>query len=179
MENLRNLSLWQNTFHLRFIDFWDSVSHTGVIHVSHSALYKDLMSYYLLCFFFFYYKLSFLNFNIHLPFVIGQNIYTLMRLMSQSCLFLYTIRINVTGLPWWLSGKESSCQCRRHRCSPWPGKTPHATGQLSPWATTTELVLSSPGATTSDAHSPSSNEKSHRNEKPAHHNQRAAPAHPD
>ena len=23
------------------------------------------------------------------------------------------------GLPWWLSGKESACQCRRHRCDPW------------------------------------------------------------
>ena len=22
------------------------------------------------------------------------------------------------GLPWWLSGKESTCQCRRHRFDP-------------------------------------------------------------
>ena len=22
------------------------------------------------------------------------------------------------GLPWWLSGKESACQCRRHRFDP-------------------------------------------------------------
>ena len=31
------------------------------------------------------------------------------------------------GLPWWLSGKESACQCRRcKRCgfSPWVGKIP-------------------------------------------------------
>ena len=94
-----------------------------------------------LFFFFFHYKLSFLNFNIHLPFVIGQNIYTLMHLMSQSCLFLYTIRINVTGLPWWLSGKESSCQCRRHRFDSWSGKIPHAAEQLSLCSTTTELVF--------------------------------------
>ena len=29
------------------------------------------------------------------------------------------------GLPWWLSGKESACQCRRHkrhRFNPWVGK---------------------------------------------------------
>ena len=25
----------------------------------------------------------------------------------------------VTGLPWWLSGKESTCQCRRHGFNPW------------------------------------------------------------
>ena len=23
------------------------------------------------------------------------------------------------GLPWWLSGKEPTCQCRRHRFDPW------------------------------------------------------------
>ena len=31
------------------------------------------------------------------------------------------------GLPWWLSDKESSCQCRnlrRHRFNPWVGKIP-------------------------------------------------------
>ena len=27
-----------------------------------------------------------------------------------------------TGLPWWLSGKEPACQCRRHRFNPWIGK---------------------------------------------------------
>ena len=26
--------------------------------------------------------------------------------------------------PWWLSGKESACQCRRHRFHPWVGKIP-------------------------------------------------------
>ena len=45
------------------------------------------------------------------------------------------------GLPWWLSGKESSCQCRRHRFDPWLGRIPCAVEQLSLWATTTELVL--------------------------------------
>ena len=28
------------------------------------------------------------------------------------------------GLPSWLSGKESTCQCRRHRFNPWVRKTP-------------------------------------------------------
>src|SRR5574340_1093436 len=28
------------------------------------------------------------------------------------------------GLPWWLSGKESACQCRRHRFDPCSGKIP-------------------------------------------------------
>ena len=41
-----------------------------------------------------------------------------------------------TGLPWWLSGKESACQCKRHRFDPWSGKIPHAMDQLSPCATT-------------------------------------------
>ena len=50
------------------------------------------------------------------------------------------LKTNV-GLPWWLSGKESACQCRRHRFHPWAGKIPSTPGQLSPCATTTEPVL--------------------------------------
>ena len=29
-----------------------------------------------------------------------------------------------SGLPWWLSGKESSCQCRRHGLDTWDRKIP-------------------------------------------------------
>ena len=42
-------------------------------------------------------------------------------------------------LPWWLGGKESACQCRRHRFDPWSRKIPHALEQLSLCCTTTEL----------------------------------------
>ena len=51
---------------------------------------------------------------------------------------------SLCGLPWWLSGKESTCWCRRSRFDPWSGKVPRATEQPSPWATTTEPVLWSP-----------------------------------
>ena len=44
-------------------------------------------------------------------------------------------------LPWWLSGKESACQCRRHRFDPWSGKIPHAVEQISPCTTTIEPLL--------------------------------------
>ena len=43
-------------------------------------------------------------------------------------------------LPWWLSGKESACQCRRHRFNPWSRKIPLATNLCT---TTTEPVLQS------------------------------------
>ena len=43
--------------------------------------------------------------------------------------------------PWWLSGKESTCQCRRHGFDPWSGKIPHASEQLSPCTTATEPML--------------------------------------
>ena len=56
-------------------------------------------------------------------------------------------RKKVLGLPWWLSGKESTCQCRRHRFDPWFGKIPHAGKWLSPCATTIEPVLQRPRAT--------------------------------
>ena len=47
----------------------------------------------------------------------------------------------LSGLPWWRSGWESACQCRGHGFEPWSGKIPHAAGQLSQWATTTEPAL--------------------------------------
>ena len=43
------------------------------------------------------------------------------------------------GLPWWSSGKESILQCSGRGFKPcWGPKIPHAAGQLSPRATTTE-----------------------------------------
>ena len=48
------------------------------------------------------------------------------------------------GLPWWSSGYESTCQCRGHRFNPWSRKIPHAAGQLSLRAATTEARV--PGA---------------------------------
>ena len=32
--------------------------------------------------------------------------------------------VAVHGIPWWLSGKESACQCRRHGFHPWSRKMP-------------------------------------------------------
>ena len=52
--------------------------------------------------------------------------------------------------PWWLSNKEFACHCRRHGFNPWSRKILHAMGKLSPWATTTEPVLWSPGTTTTE-----------------------------
>ena len=44
----------------------------------------------------------------------------------------------ILGLPWWLSGKEFTCQCMRHGFDPWSRKTPHGLEQLNTQATTTE-----------------------------------------
>ena len=57
-----------------------------------------------------------------------------------------------TGLLWWLSGKESVCQCRTHGFNSWSEKLPHAVEQLSPCVETTEPVLWSLGAATAEAH---------------------------
>ena len=50
-----------------------------------------------------------------------------------------------TGLRWLLSGKESTCQCKRHRFDAQPGRIPLGVVQLS-WRAATEPVLWSPGA---------------------------------
>ena len=89
-----------------------------------------------------------------------------------------------SGLPWWLSGKESACQCRRHRFDPWSRKSPHVSEQLSPCASTIELVLWSLGAITTELTCLSywklctlelvlCSKRSHHNEKPLHHNENA------
>ena len=58
--------------------------------------------------------------------------------------------------------KNLPSQCKIHGFDPWSGKIPHATGQLSLKAATTE------------AHTPLEpilcNKRSHHNEKPVHHN---------
>ena len=48
---------------------------------------------------------------------------------------------NTSGFPWCLSGKEPTCQCRRHGLDPGSRKIPHAVEQLSLCATTIEPVL--------------------------------------
>ena len=52
-----------------------------------------------------------------------------------------TLKAPKDELPWWLSGRESPCQRRRHRFDPWFGKISHDSEQLSLCATTIEPVL--------------------------------------
>ena len=84
--------------------------------------------------------------------------------------------INQQVPPWWLSGKESACQCRRHGFDPWSGRIPHAREQLN-LGTTAEPVLHSLGAAVTEPtccshYSPSAlepvlqNKRGHPNEKP-------------
>ena len=34
------------------------------------------------------------------------------------------LALNIFGLPSWLSGRESTCQCRRHGFDPWSRRSP-------------------------------------------------------
>ena len=49
---------------------------------------------------------------------------------------MLTCKARFSGLPWWLSGQESACQCRRHRFDPWSRELPYAAEPLSPCAYT-------------------------------------------
>ena len=40
---------------------------------------------------------------------------------THRCIHTFT---HMFGLPWWFTGKESTCQCRRHRFNPWVRKVP-------------------------------------------------------
>ena len=58
------------------------------------------------------------------------------------------------GLPWWFSGKESACQCRRHGFDPWFGEISHAKEQLILCSTITEPVLLDPEASATEDPAP-------------------------
>ena len=58
-----------------------------------------------------------------------------------SVVWIWVISEIFSDLPWWVSGKESTCQYRRHGFGPWSGKIPRSVEQLSPRDTTIEPVL--------------------------------------
>ena len=72
----------------------------------------------------------------------------LARMKGQSREF--GLRKESLKLPWWLSGKEPACQCRRHRFDLWSRKIPHAREQPS-LCTTIEPKLRSLGTTAAAA----------------------------
>ena len=55
------------------------------------------------------------------------------------------------GFPWWLSSKESACQCRRHGFVVRLGRIPHDVKQLSLCTTAIEPVLQSLETSTTEA----------------------------
>ena len=67
-----------------------------------------------------------------------------------------TLRTATLGFPWWLSGKESACQCRGCGFDPWSRTIPQAAEQLGPCATSHWACALSPGAATPAAHAPES-----------------------
>ena len=87
------------------------------------------------------------------------------------------LKVFMEGLLWWLSGKESACQCRRRGFDPWSGTIPHALEQqlLSLCSRAWEPKLRSPRAAAREALEPVLHKRSHRSEKPMHHSWRAAP----
>ena len=58
--------------------------------------------------------------------------------------------IQLRDFPEGVSGKESACQCRRHKFDPWSGGTPPAEEQLSLCVTTIKPVLWSRGTATAE-----------------------------
>ena len=82
-------------------------------------------------------------------------------------------------LPWWLSGKESSCQWRRHMFDPWSWKNPHAREATKPVCHNYQVCALEPGNCnywSLHALEPSLfNKRSHENEKPMDHNKEQPP----
>ena len=86
-------------------------------------IYRKVFVFKLLCFLvFFFFLLSFLLKNIFFPFFFLLSFFTLFSFLPLLLLLTFTEE-NRGGLQV-LSGKESACQCRRHRFDPWVGKIP-------------------------------------------------------
>ena len=49
---------------------------------------------------------------------------------SEGAVQIFIFKTKRSGLPLWLRGKESTCQCRRLRFDPRSRKIPHATEHL-------------------------------------------------
>ena len=45
---------------------------------------------------------------------------------------VFKSKMELIGLPWCSSGKESACQCKKHRFNPWSGRIPYTVEHLSP-----------------------------------------------
>ena len=69
-----------------------------------------------------------------------------------SCTLWASSETSPHGLPWWFSGKEPACQCRRHGFNPWSGKIPLTSEQLC--ATATGPSLQSLATAMTMSHSP-------------------------
>ena len=66
-----------------------------------------------------------------IPFENSNYLYISHLMLSQNAVnFSFAMSYLLSGLPWWFSGKESACQCRRCRFNPWVRKTPWRTWQL-------------------------------------------------
>ena len=65
---------------------------------------------------------------------------------------LYQHLLRARGLPWWLSGKEPTCRCRRCRFNPWVKKIPWRGGHGNPleYSCQVALVVKNPPANAGD-----------------------------
>ena len=84
----------------------------------------------------------------------GLNLFSITTCTTNANYGVHLPQKSICRLLWWLSGKESTCQGRRHRFNPWSRKIPHVMEQLSPCTTTTGSVCLSLGATTTEACTP-------------------------
>ena len=90
--------------------------------------------------------------------------------------FIIVYKMIWIGLPWRLSGKESACQCRRHRFDPWSWKIPHVAEQLGPCAATIEPGALEPRLLSRRGHCSEKTSDHRREYPPACHNWRKASA---
>ena len=63
--------------------------------------------------------------------------YTSTEVLPEKLRSTCMLKIVLSGLPLWLSGRDSACQCRGHGFGPWVGKTPWR----RKWATHSNILV--------------------------------------
>ena len=127
------------------------------VHISFKIIYRTLRSF------------KFLDLNYAKIILFGFSSYerklSYPRLYIFSSIFSSTLIVLIFTLKFWIYQEllfwtslvvqwlRLPCQRRGHGFHPWPGKIPHASGQLSPWTTTPKPCSS--GAATPEARTPS------------------------
>ena len=103
----------------KLLRFFSMLLHLSVLKLlSGILLYDCTIVYYLACYW------TFGLFSVINKWGWYEHFYMRLQILSGYFRSNIVLLLKPKGCPWWFSGKESACQCKRCGFDPWMGKTP-------------------------------------------------------